>query len=127
MTTRIYAKGPAVPLEFKNNCNVELEDNEMVLHDNLVNVNTVRRGEVLLDVDFGSRLNQEVFGMNDIVMYMAIDTHIRASTSDFEPRIEVRNVQAQRNQDNDEQVDTIVEWVAKPSNIQSQTIINYPK
>ena len=123
-----YMTVPSSPLQFGNDCSLELSENERALQETLIHLSTVRQGECLLNVKYGSRLHQRIFEQNDILLQLSFDTVVRAMANDWEPRVQIMKVNAfmDPNDASGHGVTVVVDWRAKPSSAFVSTKIGYP-
>lgn len=119
---------PSSPIQFHQDCSMELSSNEQALQETLITLATVRQGECLLNLKFGSRLNSKVFEQNDIILWLSFDTIIRAMVNDWEPRVKILKVSAFSDPGDvsGHTVTVVVDWRANNSGNFVSTKIAYP-
>ena len=121
-----YIYQPAKPFKFGHDCRLEMVADEQALQDNLVVLNTVKRKECLMNVDFGTNLQDHVFEQSDIVMWLTLDTAVRDLINTQEERILIQRVAVTKSDSDPDVVQVLVDWQADPSKAAKTTTINYP-
>ena len=76
--------------------------NEQAISRSLRNIVFTTPGEKFFDEDFGSRINQSVFENVDDISASLIVDEIRQSITNYEPRVDLLDVTAEPNFDNNE-------------------------
>jgi phage baseplate assembly protein W len=78
--------------EFKNSNDILVDYDENAIRNSLRNIFSTRKGQIILNPEFGSSLEQFLFESVDDFNANIIGNTILQNISEFEPRIEVINV-----------------------------------
>lgn len=78
--------------EFKNSNDILVDYDENAIRNSLRNIFSTRKGQIILNPEFGSSLEQFLFESIDDFNANIIGNTILQNISEFEPRIEVINI-----------------------------------
>ena len=121
-----YIYQPTRPFKFGHDCRLDMVEDDQALMENLLNINTVKKKECFLNVDFGTNLHESLFEQNDVVLWLSLDTAIRTIVNTQEERVKIIRIAVVKSTNNPEVVQALVEWIADPSKVAKTTTINYP-
>ncbi len=82
-----YARDISLPFRFDSDCDLAVDEDEDVLEQAIILIAFTPTGTIILDVNFGTDFTISVFDPLDEETQLQIDTSLRMSIEEHEPRI----------------------------------------
>jgi len=94
------------------------------VNQSIADILNTRIGERVLQPNYGSRIHELIFDINDEAMHDLLRMRVMEAIENWEPRIVVENIKVIMNDDNIHQADIEISYVVKRSNLRG--IYVYP-
>jgi phage baseplate assembly protein W len=87
MATQVYARDVSFPMRFDEDCDLFMDEDELLIDQSLQIIAFLPNGTVILFRDMGSGVEASVFDPSDRLTELVIDTSLRTAIESLEKRV----------------------------------------
>lgn len=124
MPKRILGSGWKFPISHDKNDSVAISRHEQKIAESIMIILGTAKGERVMRPDFGCDIHDYVFSVIDISNLTLMKSAVREALTNWEPRIEVLNVNTATDRLNEGRIDIRVEYKVRYTNTQFNLV--YP-
>lgn len=124
MDNRFLGQGWSFPVGTDTSGDIELSEGEADIDEAIRIILGTAKGERVMRPEFGCDIHEYVFSTIDTSTLNLIETSVREALTRWEPRIEVRRVEASRDRIDAGELPITVEYRVRSTNVESNLV--YP-